>query len=235
MIDAIVKLIEALTKLLGVLTWPVVVILAFHYFAPSLQTFLKNLKEGTIEAPGFKFTGKSQAEATAAIASASVARLDLANLTPDASKTLQAQISQSVAASAKAVDALTTASPQTTSQKKQILWVDDKPSNNTYEKQAFEKLGFTVTNVLSTTQALDAVKQRNYDLIISDMGRPEGPRAGYDLLAKLKEQKINTPFLIYSSANTTQMRDEAIREGAFGSTNHPDELLHLAADALSRP
>jgi DNA-binding NtrC family response regulator len=79
------------------------------------------------------------------------------------------------------------------------------------------------------------VKQRNYDLIISDMSRPEGPRAGYDLLAKLKEQKINTPFLIYSSANTPQMRDEAIREGAFGSTNHPDELLHLAADALSRP
>jgi DNA-binding NtrC family response regulator len=92
-----------------------------------------------------------------------------------------------------------------------------------------------VTDVLSTTQALEAVKARNYDLIISDMGRPEGARAGYDLLAKLKEQKINTPFVIYSNANTPEMRAEAVRQGAFGSTNHPDELLHLAADALSRP
>jgi len=235
MIDATVKLIDAVTKLIGVVMWPIVVVLAFHYFAPSLQTFLKNLKEATIEAPGIKISGKSQAEATAAIASASVARLDLTNLGPDASKALQAQISQSVAASAKAVDALTTVSPQSTSQGKQILWVDDRPSNNAFEKQAFEKLGFTVTDVLSTTQALEAVNARNYDLIISDMGRPEGARAGYDLLAKLKEQKINTPFVIYSSANTPEMRAEAVRQGAFGSTNRPDELLHLAADALSRP
>jgi len=235
MIDATVKLIDAVTKLIGVVMWPIVVVLAFHYFAPSLQTFLKNLKEATIEAPGIKISGKSQAEATAAIASASVARLDLTNLGPDASKALQAQISQSVAASAKAVDALTTVSPQSTSQGKQIPWVDDRPSNNAFEKQAFEKLGFTVTDVLSTTQALEAVNARNYDLIISDMGRPEGARAGYDLLAKLKEQKINTPFVIYSSANTPEMRAEAVRQGAFGSTNRPDELLHLAADALSRP
>jgi hypothetical protein len=70
MIDATVKLIDAVTKLIGVVMWPIVVVLAFHYFAPSLQTFLRNLKEGTIEAPGFKFIGKSQAEATAAIAGA---------------------------------------------------------------------------------------------------------------------------------------------------------------------
>jgi DNA-binding NtrC family response regulator len=82
---------------------------------------------------------------------------------------------------------------------------------------------------------LEAVKRRNYDLIISDMGRPEGARAGYDLLAQLNERKINTPFIIYSSANTPEMRAEAIKQGAFGSTNHPDELLHLAADALSKP
>jgi len=235
MIDDIVKLFDAITKLISVVMWPVVAVIAISYFAPPLQTFLRNLKEGTFEAPGIKFSGKSQAEATAAIASASVARLDLTNLSPDASKELQAQISKSVAGSAKAVSALTNVSPQSTNQNKQILWVDDRPTNNTYEKQAFEKLGFTVTNALSTAQALDTVRKQKYDLIISDMGRPEGQRAGYDLLAKLKEQKVTTPFIIYSSANTADMRAEAIREGAFGSTNRPDELLHLAADALTGP
>jgi CheY-like chemotaxis protein len=235
MVDGIVKLIEATAKLLSVVTWPVVVVIAFRYFAPPLQTFLRNLKEGTFEAPGIKFSGKSQAEATAAIASASVAHLDLSNLGPDASRALQAQISQSVAASARAVDALTTVSPQSTNQTRQVLWVDDRPANNVFETQAFEKLGFNVTSALSTADALDKVGKRKYDLIISDMGRPEGARAGFDLLSRLREQKVTVPFIIYSSANTPETRAEAIRLGAFGSTNRPDDLLHLAADALTRP
>jgi CheY-like chemotaxis protein len=235
MVDDIVKLIDAATKLVSVVAWPLVVIIAFRHFAPPLQTFLRNLKEGTFEAPGIKFSGKSQAEATAAIANASVAHLDLSNLGPDASRALQAQISQSVAASARAVDALTSVSPQGTNQIRQILWVDDRPANNAFETQAFEKLGFNVTNALSTADALDHVEKRKYDLIISDMARPEGARAGFDLVSRLREQKVTVPLIIYSSANTPEMRAEATRLGAFGSTNRPDELLHLAADALTRP
>jgi CheY-like chemotaxis protein len=234
MIDAIVHLMDAFTKLIGAVIWPVFLMFAVTYFAPSLQDFVKHLGEGTIKGPGFEISGKRQVDATAAITAAAVSRLNLANLSPDDTKAVQEQISRSIAGSAKAVEALNSAATQSNRQARQILWVDDRPSNNTYEKRAFESLGFTVTNALSTNDALDQVRRRNFDLIISDMGRPEGPQAGYDLLAKLKEAGVKVPFIIYSSANTPEMRQEASRRGAFATTNRPDELLHLAADALAK-
>jgi DNA-binding NtrC family response regulator len=66
------------------------------------------------------------------------------------------------------------------------------------------------------------------------MGRSEGRQAGYDLLAKLKDAGVKAPFIIYTSASTPAMRQEALRLGAFATTNQPDELIHLAADALAK-
>ena len=37
---------------------------------------------------------------------------------------------------------------------KSILWVDDKPSNNTYESNLFRRLGANITTSLSTLDAL---------------------------------------------------------------------------------
>jgi CheY-like chemotaxis protein len=235
MIEAIVQLMDAVTKLISVIVWPIFLMVAVTYFAPALQDFVRHLGEGTIKGPGFEISGKRQLDATAAITTASVSRLNLGtNLSPDDTKALQEQISKSITGSAKAVDALKTAAAQSASQARQILWVDDTPSNNTYEKAAFESVGFVVTNALSTDEALDQVRRRNFDLIISDMGRPEGRQAGFDLLAKLEDAGVKTPFIIYTSANTPEMKQEALRRGAFATTNQPDELIHLAADALAK-
>ena len=212
MIDNITGVIDAFTRLVGVLTWPVVLVIAFSYFAPSLQIFLVNLKEGSIEAFGFKISGK--AEATNAVVNAL-----RQNLVADATK---------------AVDSLSAAANQTSKSAKQILWVDDNPSNNTFVKQAFETLGFQMINVLTTNDALESLKRRKFDLVISKMGRPEGRLAGYDLLAKLKEENISIHFIIYSGVNTEETKAETIKRGAFASTNRPDELLHYAADALTK-
>ena len=63
-----------------------------------------------------------------------------------------------------------------------ILWVDDRPENNTYERQAFEGVGLRFTLALSTDEAFERLAQTKYAAIISDMGRREGPREGYVLL-----------------------------------------------------
>ncbi|MFL6354136.1 MAG: hypothetical protein ACJ74Z_20105, partial [Bryobacteraceae bacterium] len=39
--------------------------------------------------------------------------------------------------------------------RKEILWVDDRPDNNVYERRAFEPLGITFTLATSTDQALE--------------------------------------------------------------------------------
>ena len=63
-----------------------------------------------------------------------------------------------------------------------MLWVDDRPENNVYERQAFEEQGLHFRLALSTEEALQILKQEKFAAIISDMGRKEGPKEGYVLL-----------------------------------------------------
>jgi hypothetical protein len=57
-----------------------------------------------------------------------------------------------------------------------ILWVNDRPENNVYERKAMESMGLEFTLVLSTDEAIQMLGVRRFAAIISDMGRKEGPR-----------------------------------------------------------
>jgi CheY-like chemotaxis protein len=110
---------------------------------------------------------------------------------------------------------------------KHILWVDDRPDNNTYERGAFEAIGFRFTLALSTNQALQTLSQQRFAAIISDMGRKEGPKEGYVLLHALRSKGDQTPFFIYAGSNLPEHKREAVARGAQGSTNDPQELFEL--------
>lgn len=117
--------------------------------------------------------------------------------------------------------------------KKRILWVDDNPENNSYERKAFEAQGVEFSLALSTVQALTLIKYENYDAIISDMGRNEGREEGYLLLSELKKLNIHTPFMIYSSSNSQEHKELALERGAIGSTNMVDELFSRIMGVLN--
>lgn len=51
---------------------------------------------------------------------------------------------------------------------KTVLWVDDRPENNIFERQALESFGLQFALSLSTNDALEKVKQKPFDVIISD-------------------------------------------------------------------
>ncbi|MBY0475234.1 MAG: hypothetical protein K2Q13_09275 [Nitrosomonas sp.] len=70
----------------------------------------------------------------------------------------------------------------TRERKSRGLWVDDRPENNVYERQAFQAQGVEFSLALSTNEALDILKTNKFAVIISDMGRKEGPQEGYVLL-----------------------------------------------------
>lgn len=110
---------------------------------------------------------------------------------------------------------------------KQILWVDDQPDHNAYERNAFEAVGYSFTLALSTDEALNLIKNHSYAAIISDMGREEGPREGYVLLDAMRQQDKDTPFFIYAGSNAPKHKKEAADRGAQGSTNSPQELFDL--------
>lgn len=74
--------------------------------------------------------------------------------------------------------------------KKEILWVDDRPENNVYERNTLEQYGLTFTLALSTLQALHCMEHNKFALIISDMGRKEGNREGYVLLDAIRKTSM---------------------------------------------
>ncbi len=118
------------------------------------------------------------------------------------------------------------------SQSNHILWVDDRPENNVYERGAFEAVGISFTLALSTQQALDILKRNNFAAIISDMGRREGPREGYVLLEAIREQGYQTPFFIYAGSNSAEHKRETTKRGGQGTTNNPEELFQMVTAAL---
>lgn len=118
--------------------------------------------------------------------------------------------------------------------RQRLLWVDDHPENNIFERRAFAAQGIEVVLARSTDEALRLLESRRYAVIISDMGRREGPREGYALLERLRARGDTTPFLIYAGSNRLEHKQEAHRRGAQGSTNRVEELFRLVMEALCR-
>jgi CheY-like chemotaxis protein len=113
-----------------------------------------------------------------------------------------------------------------------VLWVDDIPTNNTYVRQALEAFGIRFTTSISTEDALQKVRLKNYNVIISDGGRQSDPRACYTLWEKLKEKGINTPFIIYSPRRSSKDIVEDLKKGVYGASNSGQELLDLVINAI---
>ncbi len=113
-----------------------------------------------------------------------------------------------------------------------ILWVDDRPENNTYERQAFEAMGLRFTLALSTDEAFERLSQTKYAAIISDMGRREGPREGYVLLDRLRKEGDRTPLFFYASSNAPEHKRETREHGGQGCTNNAQELFEMVTRAV---
>jgi CheY-like chemotaxis protein len=113
----------------------------------------------------------------------------------------------------------------------QALWVDDCPDNNVNEIRMFRQLQVAIDVATTTEAALDIVKTKEYDLVLSDMARGNQADAGLDFLQQLRRVGKTTPVIFYIG---TVDPTKGIPPQAFGLTNRPDELLHLTIDALER-
>lgn len=116
-------------------------------------------------------------------------------------------------------------------QPRMVLWVDDTPQNNVNERQALSAAGFTVHTARTTEEALRLATADAYDVVISDMKRPEGDDAGFDLLEKLRAAGNQARFIIYAGTQAPALAATAQTRGAFGCTNDPAQLLRLVSAA----
>lgn len=203
---------QQLTELLAVLAWPIVVVIGLVMFRRPLGDLLSR---------------------------------DDVSVTGPAGIAISARRAASALVEASAVKGGAVSAPQAEDQAREVsafvrrlrrdprvLWVDDQPSNNRYERRALESMGMVVDLSTSTDDALRTLRRGGYDVVISDMGRPEDPRAGYLLLRAMRDRGDRTPFVVYSSSDAPGHYDEAISEGAVGSTARPEELIDMVLLAI---
>jgi CheY-like chemotaxis protein len=222
------KLLELLVSFLQIIIWPLVVMIVLFYLRTPLKGFLDNLIEISLKLGPIETTIKSKQliEVATSLGAATAHWQDATQNSQEVPDTEKAK------EIAKAIDYLIT--PRTFRQLKQasVLWVDDRPLNNTYERQALEALGIQFTISKSTEDALERLKKKRYNLIISDMERPPDQQAGYTLLEQVKARNITTPYIIYAGSKLPEHIAEARRREAFGTTNDPKELLEFVVEAL---
>jgi CheY-like chemotaxis protein len=89
-----------------------------------------------------------------------------------------------------------------------VLWVDDNPRNNVYERKALESVGVRFKLSENTADALNILLGQSFGAVISDMARREGPREGYVLLDALRARGDDTPLFFYASTNAPEHKRE---------------------------
>ncbi len=222
------KLFELVLSFLQVIVWPLLALIILFYIRTPLRKFLEDLIEVNLKAGPIETTAKRK-QIIEAAASLGAATAHWQNPAQDNQEIPDAEKTKEIA---KVVDQLVT--PRTSRQLEgaSVLWVDDRPMNNTYERQALEALGIQFAISKSTEDAVERLQKKTYDLIISDMGRPPDLHAGYTLLEKAKAMGLTTPFIIYAGSKRPEYIAEARKRGAFGTTNDPQELFELVVSAL---
>jgi len=197
--------------------WPIVLVLALLLFHAPLTRLIDRLQNITAKRTE---SGFEVALAAASLGAAEARRPGGPALSP-------ADIASTVRRAQSEMPASGFGTPT-------ILWVDDNPDNNVYERNALEVLGVRFRLAASTDEAKKQISANGIDLVISDFKREADPDAGYGLLDYLKTQSNPPPYIIYAASATPALVAEAKSRGAFGETNRPAELFSLVVDALAR-
>jgi len=115
--------------------------------------------------------------------------------------------------------------------KMRVLWVDDDPGNIAYESRILRSVGVYIEVVTSTEQALSALSQNDYDLVISDIARDGVADEGLRFLSEMRGRGLYRPIVFYAGAIDW---DRGTPPYAFGITNRVDHLLHYVMDIAER-
>ncbi|MCJ8275973.1 MAG: sigma-54-dependent Fis family transcriptional regulator [Bdellovibrionales bacterium] len=117
--------------------------------------------------------------------------------------------------------------------KPRILVVDDEESIREFLDIMLRKEGYDVTCAEDGQQAIDTLKKRSFDLVISDLQMPNV--TGIELLQHTKDNYPDLLFMMITAFGTTETAVEAMKMGAYDYVTKPfklDEVRINIANAL---
>ena len=103
--------------------------------------------------------------------------------------------------------------------KTNILVVDDEAVIRSLFKETLEELGHTVIAVGTSSEGLELVKQRDFDLVFIDLKMPG--MDGAELFRQIKTIKPKLPVTIITGYPDSDMMARALAQGPFGVMNKP--------------
>jgi two-component system response regulator HydG len=117
--------------------------------------------------------------------------------------------------------------------KTKILVVDDERSHRQMIDAVLSAEGYEITQADTGQAAIDAVKEKFYDLIIMDIRMPE--MGGIEALQKIKTISAGIPVIIMTAYTSISTAVEALKSGASDYLTKPldiEELKILVAKTL---
>lgn len=112
-----------------------------------------------------------------------------------------------------------------------ILIVEDQRRLGQFLKRGLSERSYTVTWVQTCREARDVLCESSYDVIILDLGLPDGD--GLDLLHEWRRGGFNEPVLILSARDSVQDRIKGLDFGADDYLAKPFSIEELLARVRS--
>jgi len=91
--------------------------------------------------------------------------------------------------------------------------VDDEPQMLIAINETLRRRGYSITTAGSAKEALCRLREKYYDLVLTDVRMPE--MNGLDLLKKVKASAPQTPVVLLTAYGTIQNAVDAMKHGAF--------------------
>jgi hypothetical protein len=110
--------------------------------------------------------------------------------------------------------------------KVRLLLVEDHDDTARTLSRLMEQRGYAIEVAGTVAAGLSAVKEREFDLLICDIGLPDG--TGMDLIAKIK-QNHKTPAIAVTGFGMQQDIDRALEVGFDAHLTKPINLQKLEA------
>jgi len=114
-----------------------------------------------------------------------------------------------------------------------ILLIDDDAGLIHFLSRFFQRKGYEVTSCFNGRSAIEAISEKNFDLILLDYKMPE--LNGIETLKKIKAAQVKTPVIIMTAYGNTDLAIEAMKSGAYDYIVKPferEELSRIVFDAL---
>ncbi|MFN3550983.1 MAG: response regulator [Endomicrobiia bacterium] len=107
-----------------------------------------------------------------------------------------------------------------------ILVVDDQFSDRELAKDLLEMENFSVETAESGEEAIEKLKNKNFNIVLSDLMMPKID--GIQLTKYIKENKIDTEVIIMTAYATIETAKEAIKIGAFDYLTKPLDRFKIS-------